>query len=227
MSEQNPASPLISPDPGATPEQVEAKKKKKKDKLRSAWISFVGRILAQMLGAVATVILGLMVVQSYQSAPIVPDRTEEAVDSPVPPDRAPRTGGMKALAVLPLENLSGDPRQDAFVDGLTESLIAHLSQVPDLRVTSRTSSMHFKGQRGLLPAIARKLGVDLVLEGSVVRAGERVRVTAQLIDAGTDVHLWARTYDPAERDVLRLYSAVAAAVVRDLRIIVRSAGRAD
>ena len=121
----------------------------------------------------------------------------------VTPARRP---GVKTLAVLPVANYSGDSRHDAFSDGLTEALIAELAQVPGLQVTSRTSSMHFRDQRGLLPSIARQLGVDLVLEASVVRADGRIRITAQLIDAATDLHVMVRRYEFAERDVLAFHS---------------------
>jgi len=98
---------------------------------------------------------------------------------------------IESLAVLPLENLSGDPQQEYFADGMTEALITELGQISALRVISRTSAMHYKGTRKTLPEIARELKVDGVVEGTVSRSGKRVRVTAQLIEAATDRHLWA------------------------------------
>ena len=204
-----------SDDPEASGEQTDPDKKKKKSKVRSAWISFIGRIVAQLFGAVATVMLGLQVVRGY--LPPAPAGDPAAADETAAVVGQPRPDGVTVLAVLPVANYSGDPRQDAFSDGLTEALIAELAQVPGLQVTSRTSSMHFREKHGLLPAIARQLGVDLVLEGSVVRGGGRIRITAQLIDAASDLHIWARTYEPQERDVLALHSAVAKAVARDVR----------
>jgi adenylate cyclase len=121
-------------------------------------------------------------------------------------------GRIESLAVLPLENLSGDPEQEFFADGMTDALIADLARVGALRVISRTSIVGYKGTRKPLPEIARELGVDAVVEGTVVRAGDRVRITAQLIDARTDAHLWAERYDRDLRDVLSLQSEVARAV---------------
>jgi len=116
---------------------------------------------------------------------------------------------IRSLAVLPLANLSGDPEQDYFADGMTEELITTLSQISALRVISRTSVMLCKGSKKPLPQIARELGADAVIEGSVLRAGERVRITAQLIEAATDRHLWAESYERDMRDVLGLQSEMA------------------
>ena len=193
------------------------KKKKKKSKVRSAWISFVGRILAQMCGAVATVVLGLQLVRGYFPPPPPADAARVATGEAAPAASPVRSGGMKVLAVLPVANYSGDARQDAFSDGLTEALIAELALVEGVQVTSRTSSMHFREKPGLLPSIARQLGVDLVLESSVVASDGRRRITVQMIDAATDLHVWVRRYESAERNALALHSTVAGAVVRDLR----------
>lgn len=208
------------PVPEATAGQAEPdKKKKKKSKVRSAWISFVGRIVAQLCGAVAAVMLGLQLVQGYLPAPAAaaPASAAAQPESIVAPQRPQ---GFKTLAVLPVANYSGNPRHDAFSDGLTEALTAELAEASGLQVTSRTSSMHFRDQRELLPAIARKLGVDLVLESSVVTADSRVRITVQLIDAATDLHVWVKRYESADRDVLALHSALAQAVARDVHAAV-------
>src|SRR6185295_3445928 len=109
---------------------------------------------------------------------------------------APR--GIESIAVLPLENLSRDPDQEFFADGMTEALITNLAQIQALRVASRTSAMQYKGARKPLPQIARELRVDAVVEGTVARFGNRVRITAQLIEAASDRHLWAQSY---ERDL--------------------------
>jgi TolB-like protein len=106
-----------------------------------------------------------------------------------------RAVGVRSLAVLPLQNLSADPAQEFFVDGMTEALIGRLSRIPGIRVISRTSAMHFKGTRLPLPEIARTLHVDAIIEGSVVRSGSRLRITAQLIRGATDDHLWSGSYD--------------------------------
>ena len=125
---------------------------------------------------------------------------------------------IESLAVLPLENLSHDPEQEYFADGMTDELIAELGQIEALRVISRTSVMQYKGVKKPLPQIARELNVDAVIEGSVLRAGNRVRITAQLIQAATDKHLWARSYDRDLNDVLALQSEVAGAIANEIQI---------
>jgi TolB-like protein/DNA-binding winged helix-turn-helix (wHTH) protein len=119
---------------------------------------------------------------------------------------------IQSLAVLPLENVSGDASQEYFADGMTDSLITNLADLKSVRVISRTSAMHFKGSRKTLPEIARELNVDAVVEGTVIRVGDRVRINAQLIDARTDRHLWASAYDRNLRDVLALESDLASAI---------------
>ena len=117
-----------------------------------------------------------------------------------------------SLAVLPLENLSGDPNQEYFVDGMTDALITDLAKMPDVRVISRTSSMQYKGTRLPLPEIARALDVDAVVEGSVVLSGGKVRITAQLIHAPGDRHLWADSFEGPANDILSIQDEVAHAV---------------
>jgi TolB-like protein/Tfp pilus assembly protein PilF len=131
-----------------------------------------------------------------------------------------------AIAVLPLENLSGDPHQDYFADSMTEELIADLGEVSASRVISRTSTMTYKGTRKTLPQIARELGVDTVVEGSVLRQGNQVRITAQLIDARTDHHLWARSYVRDVSNVLTLQAGVARTIADQIRIAVTPEERA-
>lgn len=116
---------------------------------------------------------------------------------------------IQSLAVLPLANLSSDPNQEYFVDGMTDKLITNLAQLGSLRVVSRTSIMQYKNSRKPLLQIARELQVDAVVEGSVVRSGDQVRITAQLIDARDDRHLWAQSYDRNLRDILQMEGAVA------------------
>src|SRR5438445_3937847 len=128
---------------------------------------------------------------------------------------APR---MRSLAVLPLENLSRDPQQEYFAEGLTEALITTLAKIGELRVVSRTSAMLYKGVRKPLREIARELEVDAIVEGTVLRAGRRVRITAQLIDAPKEMHLWAESYERDLRDVLALQAEVAQAIAREIRV---------
>jgi len=128
------------------------------------------------------------------------------------------TARIESLVVLPLENLSRDPEQDYFADGLTEALITNLAKISALRVVSRTTAMHYKGVHRPLPEIARELGVDAVVEGTVQRSGERVRISAQLLDATCDAHLWAEIYERDLRDVLALQLEVARAIAGEIRV---------
>jgi len=131
---------------------------------------------------------------------------------------ASASGPIRSIAVLPLVNLSGDPAQEYFADGMTDELITEIAQVGSLRVTSRTSAMHYKATAKTAQDIARELNVDAVLEGSVVRSGGRVRITAQLIDARVDKHLWAKTYETELKDVLGMQDAVARDVAGQIRL---------
>ena len=132
----------------------------------------------------------------------------------------PSTGAtrtIKSLAVLPLENLTGDSSQEYFVDGMTDALITNLTKVSSLSVISRTSAMHYKGTRKPLREIAGELNVAAVVEGSVFRSGDRVRISAQLVDATNDRNLWARNYDDREvKDVLQLQNELATAVAQEV-----------
>jgi TolB-like protein/Tfp pilus assembly protein PilF len=125
---------------------------------------------------------------------------------------------IRSIAVLPLANLSGDPEQEYFSDGMTEALISNLAKIGALRVISRTSAMHYKDTRKTLPEIAEELNVDAIVEGSVIRAGDRVRITAQLIHGATDQHLWTEEYERDLTDVLVLQSEVAQAIAREIRV---------
>jgi TolB-like protein len=125
---------------------------------------------------------------------------------------------IQSLAVLPLENLSKDPEQEYFADGMTDELITDLAKIASVRVISRGSVMRYKGSRKPLPEIARELNVDAVVEGTVLRSGDRVRITAQLIHAQSDRHLWAESYERDLRDVLVLQSDVARSVAREIKI---------
>jgi TolB-like protein/DNA-binding winged helix-turn-helix (wHTH) protein/Tfp pilus assembly protein PilF len=132
--------------------------------------------------------------------------------------RAPASPGIRSIAVLPLENLSGDPSQNYFADGMTDELITDLAQISALRVISRTSVMVYNGARKPLPQIARELNVDAVVEGTVLRSGDQVRITAQLIEASTDKHLWSQSYEGELRDTLALQNRVASAIADRIRI---------
>jgi TolB-like protein/DNA-binding winged helix-turn-helix (wHTH) protein/predicted negative regulator of RcsB-dependent stress response len=132
--------------------------------------------------------------------------------------RGPAPAGIRSLAVLPLENLSGDASQNYFADGMTDELITDLAQISALKVISRTSVMVYKGARKPLPQIARELNVDAVVEGTVLRSGDQVRITAQLIEASTDKHLWSQSYEGELRDTLALQNRVASAIADQIRV---------
>ncbi len=167
---------------------------------RRVWLGSI------LVGAVLLFVAGYLVLER---------RPTEEPKSSVATAGAPR---IRSLAVLPLENLSGDPGQEYFADGMTEVVIGNLAKLGELRVISRTSVMHYKGVRKPLPEIARELGVDAVDEGSVLRAGDRVRITAQLIDARDDSHVWSESYDRELADVLALQADVARAIARAVHL---------
>src|SRR5258708_3405665 len=123
-----------------------------------------------------------------------------------------------SLVVLPLENLSGDREEDYFADGMTDDLIANLAKIRSLRVISRSTAMAYKGTHKPLPQIATELNVDAVVEGTVMRVGNRVRITAELVQVSTDQHLWADTYESPIGDVLALQNRVSSAIVDEIRI---------
>lgn len=137
------------------------------------------------------------------------------------------TQPIRSIAVLPLENLSGDPAQDYFADGMTDALITELAQISSLRVISRTSAMHYKGSHRPLPEIAKELNVDAVVEGSVIRSGNRVRITAQLLEARSDRHLWAKAYDRDVREIVSLQQEVADSIVSEIQPKLRPQGSAS
>ncbi|HMK21080.1 MAG TPA: winged helix-turn-helix domain-containing protein [Terriglobales bacterium] len=124
---------------------------------------------------------------------------------------------VRSIAVLPMENLSGDPSQDCFVDAMTEELITDLAKASSLRVISRTSIMRYRGTTKGLPEIARELKVDAIVEGSVLRSGKRVRITAQLLHAPSDRHLWAERYERDAGDELSLQREVALAIAQQVQ----------
>lgn len=134
--------------------------------------------------------------------------------------------GIKSLAVLPMKNLSADPTQEYLADGMTEALIGRLAGIHDLRVISRTSVMQYKDTKKALPEIAKTLGVDAIVEGSVILDGTHIRVHAQLIRAATDEHLWSEAYDRELRDVLTLQSDVAQSIAQKVEVTITGEERA-
>lgn len=198
---------------------------RKKDRVRSAWISFTGRILAQLIGAAATVGFGFLLLHRQASA-----TSQQTASAANPTANIAYAGarvrkpGQTVVAVLPLDDYSKDVQPDHFVDGITEALITDLSQSDQVRVISRTSAMHYKARQVPIPDVGRELGVDFVIEGSAVRDGDRVRVTAQLIDARTDEHVWARSYDRSATDVLSVQSELATLIAREIDLVLSGPG---
>ncbi|HET9833002.1 MAG TPA: winged helix-turn-helix domain-containing protein [Vicinamibacterales bacterium] len=132
---------------------------------------------------------------------------------------------IRSLAVIPLENLSGNPEEEYFADGMTDALITDLAKIASLRITSRTSVMKYKEKKRTIKDIGRELDVDAVVEGTVTRSGGRVRITAQLIQVSTDMHLWAEAYERDVSEVLELQRAVATDIARRIDIVVRPLDR--
>lgn len=179
--------------------------RKRQDKVRSAWIAFTGRIIAQLVGAVATVTFGVYVVHQgrVQQLEASGSGTVAVATPPAPaPDDRP------SVVVLPFANLSGESAQAHLADGLTDALITELARSCNVRVISRTSSIAYGGAHKAVADIAGALNVGFVVEGTVVRSGDRVRVTTQVIDARHDTHVWGQTTDERAGDTIALHDAV-------------------
>jgi serine/threonine-protein kinase len=161
--------------------------------------------------AIAVIALGLALYVATRSKTIHPaSRAPQAAIEP---------HVIQSIVVLPLDNYSGDPNQDYFAEGMTDELTSDLANISQLRVISRGSAMQFKGaHRPPTPEIAKKLNVDAIVEGSVLRAGDKVRITAQLIDARSDRHLWAKSFERNSRDVLALQDELASAIAREIHV---------
>ena len=183
----------------------------------AAWISFVGRIIAQIAGAAATIVIGLSVVNHYvvktTGAPAGGDVQNPATSQPHRADHWPEAID---LAVLPVENLSADSAYESFADGLSDSLMTHAARIEGLHVVSRASSMHYKGLRPSASTLAAELGVAFIVEGTVASDNGRLRITVRLVDAHADHELWSRTYERPHRDILNLQAELAAAIAREL-----------
>jgi adenylate cyclase len=144
-----------------------------------------------------------------------PDPLAASAPSPSP---AVVSEGRHSVAVLPFDNMSGDPENEYFSDGIAEEILNLLTKLPQLKVASRTSSFVFKGKEASIPTVARELGVGSVLEGSVRRAGDHVRISAQLIDTASDSHLWSETYDRELKDVFAIQDDIARSIAEALRV---------
>ncbi len=190
---------------------------KVRDLLRHCLQKDANRRLCNIADALVTVqeVRRVQARRTAQRAAAVPSR-----------GRRPTAGHIHALAVLPLTNLARDPEQDYLADGMTDALITELAQIRALRVISRTSAMHYKGTTKTVPEIARELGVDGIVVGPVMRAGDRLRITAQLIHAASDRHLWAHSYERDLRDVLQLQSEVARTIADEIHVALTPQERA-
>ncbi len=158
-------------------------------------------------GVELLILAGILVIAGAAVAALWRGPRGEAASEP--PEVSSKVVSEKSIAVLPFANLSADPENEYFSDGITETIIAHLSKIADLKVISRTSVMQYKRTDKSLPEIAAELGVATILEGSVQRAGDRVQITAQLIDAESDEHLWAEQYNRQLSDIFAIQSEVA------------------
>ncbi|MDH3914683.1 MAG: hypothetical protein OES37_00905, partial [Chromatiales bacterium] len=168
--------------------------------------------LAAQPGAPA---VGMTPDQQAAQAVAVPAGSAPEPTAPPSPAAPPSE---QSIAVLPFVNMSSDPEQEYFSDGLSEELLNLLAQIPSLRVAARTSSFSFKGEKIDIPAVADKLKVANVLEGSVRKAGNRVRITAQLIDVTTDTHMWSDTYDRELEDIFAIQGEIALQIVEALKL---------
>ena len=188
----------------------------KKRKVRGSWISFAGRIVAQVIGAVASIMLVLTFIKP------IPSSSAAAAGIIAEPPNAVRPAPVRdpkhvAVAVLPLSNLSGDAAQDFLAEGMTQALIASLAQVKPFNVISRTSAAAYARPNKSLPQVANELGADVIVEGAIVRVGDQLRVSVQLIDGVRDHHLWAGTYDRALTDILLVERELSAEIVNRIR----------
>jgi len=184
-----------------------------------------GRRLAIATFTVVAVASAYFIARVWIAKPFAPAHSsastaQEAASrtSVAPPTTAAFNPPPHSIAVLPFVNMSGDKDQDYFSDGLSEELLNSLSRINDLQVAARTSSFYFKGEHADLPTIAHKLNVASVLEGSVRRSGQKIRVTAQLSNAATGFHLWSQTYDRELHDVLNMQTEIANAVASALKV---------
>jgi TolB-like protein len=200
--------------------------RKQRKKVRGAWISFIGRIVAQVIGAVATITLGLIVVERYHASNVAegssgaqPTDVAHARSNPAPPVRL--SSGKTSIAVLPLQNFSADSTHQYIADGLTDALVAGLASANEIRVISRTSSMQYRAQSKSVTEIGRELSVDWIVEGSIVKDGSRLRIIAQLIRADSDEHVWARSYDRSAHDLLSMEEELARTISGDVLTVLR------
>jgi TolB-like protein len=202
-------------------EKAEKRSKRKAAKLRSVWISFTGRIVAQFVGSAASILLGMTLIHNYKAPEQASEKSavsREPVSYPGRVARVSDTGQRRrpSIVVLPIDDYSLAPSSDSFAQALAELVTASLAERGSLVVLSRTSASRIGTSRAGVPAIARELGVDLVLESSVTRSANRIRVVAQLIDGRSDEHIWAGRYDRGAGDILDLQGEIANQIARGI-----------
>ena len=183
-----------------------------------AWIFDIGPDGVHRTGPAPAASGGAAEAAHAPSASTVPALPQAAAAHPVQSILQHGAEDRRTIAVLPFVNMSGDPENEYFSDGISEEILNLLAKLPQLKVASRTSSFNFKGKQASIPTVARELGVTTVLEGSVRRSGERVRITGQLIDAASDSHLWSETYDREMKDVFAIQDEIAQSIVRALQV---------
>jgi TolB-like protein len=220
-----PPAQAAKPVDGERSSKAAKRSKRQAAKLRAVWISFTGRIVAQFVGSAASILLGMMLIHSYKEpaqgaheASLVPEPA--AYEGRVA--RPGETGGNRrpSIVVLPFEDYSLDTAPDRFAQAMTESVTAAMADRGSLAVLSRTSASLIGARQGSVPAIAREAGVDLVLESSVTRSANRIRVVAQLIDGRSDEHLWIGRYDGEPGDILGLQGGIADQIARGIDAVV-------
>jgi TolB-like protein len=177
-----------------------------------------GRKLDRIILIVLALALGYFAFDKFVLDPVEDAQIAQSARHEGRTDALAGSSGDKSIAVLPFANMSSDPEQEYFSDGITEEILNLLVKIPELKVTSRTSVFSFKGQNFDIPTVAKKLGVAHILEGSVRKAGERVRITTQLIEAGNDVHLWSETYERRLDDIFAIQDEIAREVVKALEV---------
>lgn len=218
-SQDDPTEPALPAPPDA--DQQEDKLRKRKDKIRSAWISFVGRIIAQILGAVATITLGLALADRIRNDA---NRSADAasVTSPgqLPAAVFPPHDSRPSIAVLPLELYSPDSTHQYLADSLTEELVAALTSGRALRVVSRTSSRQYQQHARSVPEIAAALRVDIVVEGGVFEEGDRIRIRLRALDGARDAHVGTVVREGRTRDLPARRADIASSAAQELADIV-------
>jgi len=199
--------------------------KKEKDIDRTASLTHkTGKQLDRIIIVLLALALGYFAFDKFVLDPARDAELVEETAQQARSDALVESYGDKSIAVLPFVNMSADPEQEYFSDGISEELLNLLAQIPELRVISRSSSFFFKGKDIKIADVARELNVAHVLEGSVRKAGNRVRITAQLIEARSDTHLWSETYDRTLNDIFAVQEEIAAAIGGALRVRLALAG---